>query len=183
MSAPERLETRRLVIRKPVPADAQRMFARYSADAEVTKYLGWPGHQRVEQAETFIRASDSLWRRCPAGPYVIESRGGELLGSTGLLFERETVASTGYVLARDAWGQGYATEALTAMVETAQTLGVTRLYALCHPAHAASLRVLEKCGFALEERLPAFEFPNLEGGQQAECLRYVSSRYQPQSAS
>jgi len=35
---------------------------------------------------------------------------GSLLGSTGLEFETTTRAQTGYVLATDAWGRGYATK-------------------------------------------------------------------------
>jgi RimJ/RimL family protein N-acetyltransferase len=55
---------------------------------------------------------------------------GNLLGGTGLAFETATVAATGYVLARDALGNGYATEALAAIVVVARDLGVERLYAL-----------------------------------------------------
>jgi GNAT superfamily N-acetyltransferase len=55
---------------------------------------------------------------------------------------------TGYVLAKDAWGQGYATEALGAMVDVARRINLRRIYALCHPQHQASWRVLEKCGFS-----------------------------------
>ena len=39
---PERLDTERLVLRRPRPADAQAIFARYSSDPEVTRLLGWP---------------------------------------------------------------------------------------------------------------------------------------------
>src|SRR5262249_10452964 len=77
-------------------------------------------------------------------------------------------------LARAAWGNGYATEALTVIVDIAKGLGVVRLYALCHPDHPASARVLEKCGFRLEQRLEQFaEFPNLNPGCREACLRYV----------
>jgi RimJ/RimL family protein N-acetyltransferase len=80
---------------------------------------------------------------------------------------------TGYVLAKDAWGQGYATEALAAVIEVARALGVMRLYALCHPAHRASWRVLEKCGFVRNTtRSQQIEFPNLAPGQVQSVLRY-----------
>src|SRR5262249_54999274 len=145
-----RIETARLVLRKPTPTDAEAIFERYSSDTEVTKYLGWPRHQSIEQTRQFLAFSEAEWGRWPAGPYLIESRDDrKLLGSTGLAFETPTVAITGYVLARDAWGRGYATEALTAIVTSASVLGVRRLYALCHPANRASIRVLEKCGFGL----------------------------------
>src|SRR5262249_56907571 len=88
------------------------------------------------------------WRQWPGGPYAIEARAdGRLLGGTGFAFESPTVAMIGYVLARDAWGLGYATEALRAMVDQAPALGVLRLVACCHPQHPPSHRVLRKCGF------------------------------------
>jgi RimJ/RimL family protein N-acetyltransferase len=78
------------------------------------------------------------------------------------------------VFARDAWGQGYATEALSAIVPLARDLGIRRLYALCHPGHAASVRVLEKCGFVHESVLAQHAvFPNLGSGQREDCLRYL----------
>jgi RimJ/RimL family protein N-acetyltransferase len=58
------------------------------------------------------------------------------------------------VLARDAWGQGFATEALAAVLDIAGAIGVARLFALCHPAHRPSRRVLEKCGFVLDDPPP-----------------------------
>lgn len=151
------------------------MFARYAADAIVTEYLGWPRHRSVADTEAFLAVCETEWETWPAGPYLIVSRrDGRLLGSTGLAFEAPTVASTGYVLARDAWGTGYATEALAAMVDVARQVNVHRLYALCHPANPSSIRVLEKCAFTLETRLPKhLAFPNLETAERQDCLRYA----------
>lgn len=88
-----------------------------------------------------------------------------------------SVATTGYVLAQDSWGRGYATEALGAMVALARDLAIDRLSALCHADHLASARVLEKCGFQMEARLEGFaEFPNLKPGHLEDCLRYVWER-------
>jgi ribosomal-protein-alanine N-acetyltransferase len=128
----------------------------------------------VEQTKAFLDFSEAEWSRWPAGPYLIEGRADrKLLGGTGLAFETPTVAATGYVLARDAWGHGYATEALAAVVVVAGRLGVQRLYALCHPNHPRSIRVLEKCGFVLEHVLSRFaDFPNLGSGSE-DCLRYA----------
>jgi RimJ/RimL family protein N-acetyltransferase len=137
--------------------------------------LGWPRHQSIEQTKAFLAFSEVEWNRWPAGPFLIERQGDrKLLGGTGLAFETPTVAAAGYVLARDVWRHGYATEALAAVVGLARELGVQRLYALCHPDHAASIRVLEKCGFVLEDRLAAYlDFPNLGSGQRENCLRYL----------
>lgn len=81
------------------------------------------------------------------------------------------------MLAYDAWGFGYATEALSAMRDLAGRLSVERLYALCHPEHRSSARVLEKCGFLCEGTLHAYaEFPNLLPGVPADVLCYALLR-------
>jgi RimJ/RimL family protein N-acetyltransferase len=182
MKAPERIDTTRLVLRRPRMTDADDIFARYAADAEVLKFVGWPRHRTIDDTRAFLQFSDAEWDRWPAGPYLIMSAAdGRLLGGTGLGFEAPDRALTGYVFAKDAWGHGYATESLRAMVDLAQSLGVTRLFALCHPDHRASIHVLEKCAFVREAILRAHgEFPNLEPGVRADTLRYV---YHPSQSS
>jgi [ribosomal protein S5]-alanine N-acetyltransferase len=78
------------------------------------------------------------------------------------------------VFAKDAWGKGYATEALAAVVDVARRIGVARLYALCHPEHRASWRVLEKCGFTRDASWSKLiEFPNLAPGIPEEVFCYT----------
>jgi len=173
--APERLETERLVLRRPVAGDADAVFSRYGADPDVTRYVGWPMHRSLADTRAFLAASDAQWERWPAGPYLIFARGDDtLLGGTGFAFETPRRAMTGYVLAKDAWGKGYATEALRAIVEIAPSLGVRRLYALCHTRHRPSARVLENCGFEREAVLRCHtEFPNLAPGELADVFCYA----------
>lgn len=166
MTAPPRVETDRLVLAPPGAADAVAIFERYASDADVTRYVGWPRHRSLADTEAFLAFSAEEWARAGAGPYLIRSRlDGGLLGSTGVHMDHAGVAMTGYVLAKDAWGMGYATEALRAMIDVARGMGVGRLYALCHPDHRPSWHVLEKAGFT---RDPAWtrqvEFPNLAPG-------------------
>jgi RimJ/RimL family protein N-acetyltransferase len=108
------------------------------------------------------------------GPYLIRSRqDGRLLGGTGLSFKNEHTALTGYVLARDSWGQGYASESLAAMIDLAHQIDVTRVEALCHPQHRASWRILEKAGFVRESDHIQSEFPNLAPGVKQDTACYV----------
>ena len=175
IKAPESFETRRLVIRRPLASDVKPIFSRYASDREVTRFVGWRAHQSLAETRAFLAFSDEEWRRWPAGPYLVESRSdGTLLGGTGLTFEAPDRAMTGYIFARDAWGNGYATEALHAMIETARGVGVRQLFALCHTEHQPSWRVLEKCGFTRETILTRYvEFPNLRPGEPADVFRYV----------
>ena len=68
---------------------------------------------------------------------------------------------------------GDATEALRAMAALAPTLGVRRLYAVCHTVHEKSSHVLEKGGFAREGILRSYmEFPNLDAGGPSDVFCY-----------
>jgi RimJ/RimL family protein N-acetyltransferase len=171
----ERIETARLILRKPTHSDAEAIFNRYASDPEVTRLLAWPRHHTLEATHAFLNFSDVEWASWPVGPYLVESRQDNvLLGGTGLSFETADCAATGYVFAKDSWGQGYATEALRAVVEIARKAGVCRLYALCHPANAPSIRVLEKCGFECEGiHSQCCKFPNLSEDALYDVLCYA----------
>ena len=171
--APEVVETARLLLRRPRGADVEQIFTRYASDPEVTRYMTFPRHQSVADAQTFVDFSEMEWNLQRCGPYLVLLRRSEtLLGGTGLSVAGDE-AETGYVFARDAWGLGYATEALKAIVEVGRLVGLRRLTAHCHPDHHASQRVLEKGGFTLEHRArDAHVFPNL-GPTKQDVLSYI----------
>jgi [ribosomal protein S5]-alanine N-acetyltransferase len=178
VKAPETIETERLLLRRPKRSDAQAVFHRYASDRDVTRYLSWPTHRSVADTLAFLAMSDDEWQRWPAGPYLVLRRdngvAGALVGSTGLFYKTPTRAITGYVFAKDAWGLGYATEALQAVVVLAQQTGVQRLEAICHAEHTPSAQVLEKCCFAREEvHREHFVFPNLKPQKKSDVFSYV----------
>jgi ribosomal-protein-alanine N-acetyltransferase len=170
------IETERLLLRPPAPEDAEPIFERYASDAEVTRYLRWPRHTSIQDTRAFVGFSLAEWARWGVGPLIIFNRvSGTLVGASGLVMEASARAATGYVLARDAWGKGYATESLHAMIALAAEFKVTRLYALCHVDHRASQRVLEKCRFQREGVLPRHSvFPNLSP-EPLDVLSYARS--------
>ena len=172
--APSTLHTDRLVLRRPYASDAVDVFARYAGDPEVTRFLGWRTHMSVAETQQFLAYCDTEWRQSGVGPYLIHLReNGELLGSASIRLVSSQQAAAGYILARDAWGHGYATEALHAVRGLALRLGVVKLTAMCHPEHYASLRVMQKCGFIREGLLRGYtQFPNLAPGIAADVLSY-----------
>jgi ribosomal-protein-alanine N-acetyltransferase len=173
MTAFERIATDRLVLRRPVAQDAAAIFAAYAHDAKVTRYLSWLRHTSVAQSSAFIDFSDAEWTRWPAGPYIIETRRGIVIGGTGFSFQTAQRAETGYVLARPHWGNGYATEALKSLIAVAGELGVRQLCAFCHVEQLASCRVLEKCEFSRDGILRDHtEFPNDRPGQLQDAISY-----------
>ena len=171
----EVIETERLVLRRPRASDAPAIFARYASDPEVTRYLSFPTHRSLDDTHAFISSSDVAWTQWPLGPYLVFARDGvTLLGGAGLGFETPYRAETGYVFAQDAWGRGYATEALEATVACARKTAVRRIHAGVHCDHHTSRRVLEKAGFTCEGVMRAFtEFPNLRPGEPCDVFSYA----------
>ena len=62
MKGPERVETARVILRKPCAAGAEIVFLRYP---EATRLVGWPTRRSVEYARFFVTFSDSEWERWP----------------------------------------------------------------------------------------------------------------------
>lgn len=86
------------------------------------------------------------WERLLANENIVKKSilyNGELIGNV-LKFERFAVPEVSYWIARDYWGRGIATEALTRLLKIVH---VRPIYARAAADNAASLRVLEKCGF------------------------------------
>jgi RimJ/RimL family protein N-acetyltransferase len=175
MKASSRIQTERLLLSPPADRDVQDIFDRFASDPDVTRYLGWPQHRSLDDTRGFVTWSVDQWARYPAGPYLVRDRGdGRLLGSTGFTCDDEGGAMTGYVLARDSWGRGFATECLRAILDVARTIELPRVYAFCHPDHRPSQRVLEKCGFLRDEStVSQMVFPNLAPGVPQDTLCYV----------
>jgi ribosomal-protein-alanine N-acetyltransferase len=172
---PERIETPRLVLRRPRAGDAADVFQGWASDEVATRFMSWPRHQAHDDSRAFLEYSDGEWDRWPAGPYLIELRSsGDSIGSCGFTFRDPGLAEVGYILARHAWGRGYATESLSAQVDAALSLGPITLEAWVHPDNRASSRVLEKCSFERDESSCATaSYPNLADGDRVIAARWV----------
>lgn len=162
-----------MILQRPTAEDVKEIF-RYASDPAVTRFVIWPRHSSIDDTNGFLQFSDAEWQRWAAGPFLIRHRtDGRVLGSTGLGFESNDSASTGYVLATREWGHGFATEALLAMVDLARSLGVRKLYAKVHIDHLASMKVLTKGGFIRYDKSAEFvPFPNLPPGMPSEAFTF-----------
>jgi RimJ/RimL family protein N-acetyltransferase len=179
MPVAREITTERLVLRAPRGADVEAIFARYASDPATTKYLGWRRHESFEDTRAFLEFALAEWENDNPMVYLAFSRGdGRLLGSTGVTFEGDGSAFTGYVLAQDAWGQGFATEMARAMVRLAFTRpSLWRLWAMCHVEHHASERVLAKAGFSREGTLRRYAiFPNIGTAEPQDVAMWAQVR-------
>lgn len=85
---------------------------------------------------------------------IKEKASGEKVGITGF-FVDQGIAEMGYLLMPEFYGKGYGTESLDAVIHWAETaLGLALFRAAVTEGNIASERVLEKCGFRLQEKIP-----------------------------
>jgi RimJ/RimL family protein N-acetyltransferase len=151
------LETERLLLRGYRESDWEAVRA-IDADPEVQRYRG--GEIATEdQTRSWLRRTEAL-AEAPCRvhyPFAVVLRAeGPLIGGCGL-----NLAESGgregelwYVLHRDCWGYGLATEAARAVVQFGfGELGVHRVWAQCVPENVGSLRVMEKLGMRREAHL------------------------------
>ena len=120
-------------------------YAAMTADPEVMRFMGGPLDRMDTWRQMAVFAGH--WVLRGYGLWVVE-RDGELIGRVGLLrHEGWPGLEVGWLLARAAWGQGYATEAAQASMEyTWRELGAAELISLIAPDNHASARVAERLG-------------------------------------
>ena len=147
-------ETERLLIR-PWSDDDRPHFETLMNDPEVTRYLrGGQPYTQAEVDEWFARQARQLAEHDVCMGAVIEKSSDRLIGISGV----QPLGTTGdleigWILSRDAWGRGYATEAgAAAMRHVLQTLARPRVVAVIDPPNEPSKRVAARLGMEYEAR-------------------------------
>ncbi|HVE91441.1 MAG TPA: GNAT family N-acetyltransferase [Actinomycetota bacterium] len=148
------LETDRLVLRRLQPGDLHDLFALYS-DPQVRRYfpegtltleqtrdeLDWfvagdPDHPELGLWATVLKETGEFIGRCGLLPWTIDGR---------------PEVEVAYMISRELWGNGYATEAARGVRDHGfHALGLSRLICLIDHDNVASQRVAMKIGMTFE---------------------------------
>ncbi|MEC2303066.1 GNAT family N-acetyltransferase, partial [Bacillus cereus] len=113
-----KLETERLRLRELTLLDAETMFQYFSKES-VIRYFGMDSFENIEQAKTTIQTFKNRYEEGSVFRWGIEKKGtGQLIGTCGfhLINNNHKRAEIGYELDDTYWGQGYASEALQAIL-------------------------------------------------------------------
>ncbi len=181
---PKRLETDRLLMREWRDSDRDP-FAAMSADPAVMEFFA--GTLTREVCDEFVDSIRQHFAEHGFGLWAVECKPQSsdlvpFVGFVGLVvhsFEAHFTpcVEVGWRLAREHWGQGYASEAAKAAVAYAfDELALDEVVSMTVPANVRSRRVMEKVGM---ERDPAddFEHPRVpEGHELRPHLLYRLSR-------
>ena len=173
------METDRLILRDFVPDDAAAV-ASYRADERYWRFYGEPGDILAgarEHVELFIG-----WQQAEPRTHfqlaIVVKETGRLIGNCGLRLRDQVSygfsslheADIGYELDPAYWGRGYATEAVSALVDFGfSQRSLHRVWTYCIADNEPSWRLMERIGMRREGLLKQNV---LHQGQWADTLVY-----------
>jgi RimJ/RimL family protein N-acetyltransferase len=164
------IETDRLLLRRPAAHDAEAV-AEAMADEEVMRFIGLGTTSTLEESRAHVEWMQRAWSEDGFGAFIVVRKAdAATLGHVGLFAWDPTTwrpgirreigdaeIELGWMLARDAWGRGYASEAAAAARDWALSeVRPSRLISLIHPQNDRSTRVATKIGEHLETRVTTY---------------------------
>jgi RimJ/RimL family protein N-acetyltransferase len=152
------LESERLLFRKYAPSDFHFLESMLT-NPEVVRFIGNGETKTKTEAVKFMEWIFSTYQQ-EAGTglmLAVSKADGRFIGHVGLVpqnIEGSPEIEVGYWIAREHWGNGFATEAASAFVNYGiNVLGLRRLVSLIQPANTASIGVAKKIGMRFEREL------------------------------
>ena len=141
MAEQDIIATERLVLRRFRAEDASA-FHEIMSNAKVMRYWSTPPHECLAETERWIAATIEAVRSGRGDDFVVV-HDGKIIGKAGLWADNEL----GMIFAPSVWGQGYAREAVAAVIARAFESGLNAITADVDPRNVLSLRLLRKLGF------------------------------------
>jgi RimJ/RimL family protein N-acetyltransferase len=153
-----RLETPRLHIRRFRPNDLDA-FQAYRSDPEVARYQSWDAPFPRDEVVAFLAEMERSHPDTPGAwfQFAVARRDDDrLIGDAALRVDdnEPDEAEIGYSLARDAMGQGYAGEAVAAVLDYALlSRSKSHVIAWADTRNTRSLALLERLGFVQQDHV------------------------------
>ncbi|MEG0874766.1 MAG: GNAT family N-acetyltransferase [Clostridiales bacterium] len=148
------LESENVFLRPFVQEDAGAMYKNWASDERTVEYLIWNVYTIQEEAEKTVRQwvanydEETMYHWA-----IITKEGDEPIGSISLVNKNDYFQSgeVGYCLGSKWWGQGYATEALTLVINYLMgEVGFHRLEGKHEIGNVGSGKVMLKAGMLRE---------------------------------
>lgn len=170
---PEKIETRRLLLQRLKYEDAEEIFYSYASKPECTRFMAWPTHQSIEATRGFLHYAHESWRAGTDYSFSIRLKdSNRFIGSFGILNDNGKI-QFGYIITPSQWGNGYATEVCTKMMDILKSFPeIFRVGTFVDVDNAASIKVLLKSGLKEEARLEKwFRFVN-QNNEPKDCVLF-----------
>lgn len=153
------IKTERLILRPITKDDANDIYA-YTKETNVGPNAGW---KPLESIEETLRVMEQIFLNQDNVFGIILKESGKLIGTLGLIDdpkrENDRVKMLGYAIGESYWGNGYMTEAASALIEYSfdKLVNLDLISAYCYPFNERSKNVLRKLGFKYEGKLSLCE--------------------------
>jgi len=147
-----KLETKRLILRPIIEADAQDLFE-LDSNPEVHRFLGNNPVKHIDECKTYIASIQQQYKTYGMGRIAVVLKDtNAFIGWAGVKFEKNLrkefdYYDVGYRLKQHYWGKGYATEAAIASLDYGfKDLKLKEICAAADINHIASNTILKKIG-------------------------------------
>ena len=159
-----RIETERLLLREPLPGDAE-VWSQYITDPDFRRYVPVrrSSETPVERATRGLRSVAAVWEQAPrtSVEWVIARRAdGQMIGMSGIDGgEAPGEGELDYKFGKPFWGQGYGREAAHAMSRFVVEQGLfEELTAYIVPGNDASIRIAKSLGLRFQRIVDYMQF-------------------------
>ena len=136
------ITTARLTLRRFRAQDAAA-FHLILSDPQAMRYWSTPAHDDVALTEAWIAKTIAAVDAGEADDFIAEHQG-RVIGKAGIWSGNEL----GMIFAPSCWGQGFASEAVNAVIARAFAQGRPAITADVDPRNDKSLRLLTRLGFS-----------------------------------
>jgi [ribosomal protein S5]-alanine N-acetyltransferase len=145
------ITTPKIILRPIEVADAPAIF-QYTSDPRVARFTHWNAHTNLDDTIRYISHIQQSTNTHVWG--IVLPQSNTLIGECSITQHENGRAELYYALAHAHWGNGYTTQALTALLSiTDEIPAIERLEAWIIRENAASCRVAQKAGLHLERTI------------------------------
>lgn len=173
----QKIDTDRLILRQFNKNDAEEIFNNWISDPEVSKYMVWNYQNSIDETQKWLEKCIAKYEKLDSYNWGIELKeSGELIGSISAN-KAENINECyeiGYVIGRNYWRNGYATETLKAVVEyLTKEEGIRKFLCRYAKENQASGSVIRKVGFKYKGK---GKFTSIDGKRSFESEEYFLER-------
>ena len=123
MSDTKIIETKRLILRPFRFEDSEECYQNYTSDPSTTLYLTWDAHESVDVTKKFILSKIPLYEKDNYYDWCVTLKKQDMtttiIGAISAVnfSKKDKFVAVGYCYGSAFWHKGYATEALSAVIE------------------------------------------------------------------
>jgi ribosomal-protein-alanine N-acetyltransferase len=152
-----KLETERLILRRYVMEDAEAMFRNWVNDPDVTRFLTWKPHGSIDVTRKILLSDISKYENMSHYQWAVVPKSlNEPIGGINVVRIDESCHSfeIAFRIGKAWWNQGFASEALTAVIKFLfEQVGANRIAAAHDTRNPNSGAVMRKCAMSYEGTL------------------------------